>query len=75
MSWSGKRNMHEFTAGRLCLLRQDWKQARYHFRRALDISKPRTSLGATAGWLLSWFHRDLEILFQLAGRTPLKVGE
>jgi len=73
-SWDGKTNMHEFTAGRLCLLRQDWKQARYHFCRAFHITRPRTSLGAAAGWVFSWFHRDLESLFQLVGRAPLKVS-
>ena len=74
-SWSGKTNMHEFTAGRLCLLRQEWKQARSHFCRAFDVSKPRTSIGAGAGWLFSWFHRDIEYLFQLAGRAPLRASE
>jgi hypothetical protein len=30
-------------------------------------------MGAAAGWLFSWLHRDLEGLFRLAGRASLKA--
>lgn len=74
-TWHSRSSAREFTSGRLCLLERNWVEARQHFIRAIDPSQPRILGGAIAGWLFSWFHADLEILFQLAGRVPLKPGE
>jgi glycosyltransferase involved in cell wall biosynthesis len=74
-SWRSKIYIEEFSAGRLCLLRRQWMDARLHFSRAIHISEPRFCLAAAAGWLLSWIHRDLESLFQRAGRTALRPTE
>jgi glycosyltransferase involved in cell wall biosynthesis len=74
-SWRSRLYGWEFTAGRLCLLKEQWRQARAHFIRALSIREPYIFLGAVAGWFFSWFHADLESLFQLAGRIRLKPSE
>ena len=74
-SWHSRMSAREFTAGRLCLLERDWAKARQHFIRAFHAGQPRLLAGAAAGWLLSWFHANLESLFQLAGRVPLKPSE
>ena len=74
-SWQSRSSAREFTNGRLCLLERDWVGARQHFIRAIHPGQPRILAGAAAGWLLSWFHADLEGLFQLAGRVPLKPSE
>src|SRR6266853_2821850 len=66
-SWRTRAYAREFTAGRLCLLQRRWAGARHHFMRAIRPGQPRVLAGAAvAGWLLSWFHCDLESLFQLA---------
>jgi glycosyltransferase involved in cell wall biosynthesis len=74
-SWRARSYSWEFSAGRLCLLEEQWRQARSHFVRALSPREPRACLGAIAGWLFSWLHADLESLFQLAGRSSLKPSE
>jgi len=74
-SWRSRTSSREFTSGRLCLLERDWVEARQHFIRAIHSGRPRILAGSVAGWLLSWFHANLETLFQLAGRTPLKPSE
>jgi len=74
-SWQPRASAREFTSGRLCLLERDWVKARQHFIRAFHPGHPRIFIGAVAGWLLSWFHANLESLFQLAGRIPLKPSE
>jgi len=61
----------EFTRGRLCLLDKRWKPARKHFEHALSLTQKRIALAATAGWMLSWLHCDLERLFKMAGRSEL----
>lgn len=71
-TWRPRSQTREFVAGRLCLLQQQWKQARSHFLRALHPGSPRAAAGAAMGWLLSWFHRDLEGVFRLAGRAALR---
>jgi glycosyltransferase involved in cell wall biosynthesis len=74
-SWHSRTAGREFTTGRLYLLERDWVEARRHFMRAIHPGQPRILAGALAGWLLSWFHADLESLFQLAGRASLKPSE
>jgi hypothetical protein len=71
-TWRPRSQAREFVAGRLCLLEQQWKQARSHFLRALRPGSPRAAAAAAIGWLLSWAHRDLEGVFRLAGRTALR---
>jgi hypothetical protein len=74
-SWLPRTSAREFTSGRLCLLDDRWAEARSHFIRAIHSGEPRVIAGASAGWLFSWFHVDLESLFQLAGRVPLRRSE
>jgi GT2 family glycosyltransferase len=74
-SWHSRTCAREFTTGRLCLLERDWVKARQHFIRAIHPGQLRILAGAAAGWVLSWFHVNLESLFQLAGRIPLKPSE
>lgn len=71
-TWRPRSQAREFVAGRICLLDQQWKSARAHFRRALHPCYPRAAAASAVGWLLSWAHRDLEGIFRLAGRTPLR---
>jgi len=65
----------EFALGRLRLLEKRWRDSRSHFSHALRLSDPRTSASAVVGWILSWLHCDLEVLFRLAGRAPQKAAE
>lgn len=74
-SWRGKASAMEFTTGRMRLLERRWVEARHHFSRALRPGRPPILAAAAIGWALSWFHRDLEGLFQLAGRIPLKSSD
>jgi glycosyltransferase involved in cell wall biosynthesis len=74
-SWRARSYSWEFSAGRLCLLEERWAQARAHFVRALSLREPRACLGAIAGWLFSWFHADLEGVFERAGRVPLRPNK
>jgi glycosyltransferase involved in cell wall biosynthesis len=70
-SWRATSKLREFTHGRLCLLDEQWARARSHFAAALEPRNLRLCSGAAAGWILSWFHCDLEVLFRLAGRSQL----
>jgi len=74
-TWRPRTSGWEFTTGRLCLIDHRWAEARSHFKRAFYFGEPRILAGATAGWLFSWFQSDLESLFRLAGRVPLKRSE
>jgi hypothetical protein len=74
-SWRGNTSAMEFTTGRMRLLDRKWGEARRHFSRAIRPGGPRILAAAAIGWALSWFHRDLEGLFQLAGRAPLKSSD
>jgi len=71
-SWQLKTSSREFTAGRLCLLERRWAEGRCHLFRAIRPGPPHIVAAAVAGWVLSWFHCDIEGLFQLAGRVPLR---
>jgi hypothetical protein len=71
-TWRPRSQTREFVAGRICLLEQQWKQARSHFLRALHPGYPRAAAAAAAGWLLSWAHCDLEGVFRLTGRIVLR---
>jgi hypothetical protein len=71
-TWRPRSQTREFVAGRLCLLQRQWKQARSHFVQALGPADPRAAAVSAVGWLLSWAHRDLEGVFRMAGRTPLR---
>ncbi len=74
-SWRGRASTAEFTTGRIRLLERKWVEARHHFSRAIRPGRPRILAAAAMGWALSWFHCDLEGLFQLAGRSPLKSSD
>lgn len=70
-TWRRRPETREFVAGRICLMEQQWKQARFHFLRALHPRSPRAAAAAGIGWLLSWAHRDLEGIIRLAGKTAM----
>jgi hypothetical protein len=72
-SWRHIERANEFTLGRLRLLDGRWQESRAHFSRALSPSQVRVSLGALAGWCLSWLHCSMETLFQIAGRSPMRA--
>ena len=72
-SWQNIERANEFSLGRLRLLDGRWQESRAHFSRALSPSQVRISLGAMAGWCLSWLHCSMETLFQLAGRSPMRA--
>ena len=74
-SWMLKSASPEFTAGRLCLLERRWAEARQHFSSSIQSHHPHLMAATIAGWALSWFHCDIEGLFRLAGRAPLKSGD
>ncbi|HVB56314.1 MAG TPA: glycosyltransferase family 2 protein [Candidatus Acidoferrales bacterium] len=74
-TWRPRTSTREFATGRLFLIEHRWANARHHFIRAIHPGQPRVLAGAVAGWLLSWVHSDLEGLFRLAGRVPLKPSE
>ena len=59
-TWCRSDSRLEFTAGRLDLATEQWKEARGHFQKALDPLSPRTFLAAALGWAFSWLHCDLE---------------
>jgi hypothetical protein len=71
-TWRSRSQTREFVTGRICLIQQQWKQARSHFLRALSLGSPRVAFTSALGWFLSWLHWDLERIFRLAGRTTLK---
>jgi len=71
-SWEDSRAIVEFSVGRVALLKRDWRKARRHFYRAVLLGQVKIRCASGIGWLLSWFHRDLERLMHLAGRPSLK---
>lgn len=73
--WEAVQCGQEFALGRLCALQGRWREAREHFARGLSFSDLRALAGSAAGWVLSWVKCDLEELFRMAGRAPLKVGQ
>jgi glycosyltransferase involved in cell wall biosynthesis len=75
ISWKKVLQKCAFSQGRIALINREWKSARGHFISAIRSLEGRIILGAGLGWALSWFHCDLEAIFRLAGRTPLKQEE
>lgn len=71
-SWRGADSVNHFVVGRLQLIEGKWRAARHNFRKAMSFSEVRVSLGAVVGWCLTWLRCDMETLFQLAGRAPLR---
>jgi glycosyltransferase involved in cell wall biosynthesis len=74
-SWRNIERANEFVLGRMRLLDRRWKDARLNFRRAVSFSQARISIGAIIGWCISWAHCNLETLFRLAGRAPLRTSK
>jgi glycosyltransferase involved in cell wall biosynthesis len=72
-SWGFVECAKEFSLGRLRMLEGRWEEARSHFSRSVGLSDFRVSMGAAAGWLFSWLHRDLEGFFRLAGRASMRT--
>jgi glycosyltransferase involved in cell wall biosynthesis len=75
ISWKRVVQKCAFSQGRIALINREWKSARLHFTSAIRCFESRIMFGAGLGWMLSWFHCDLEAIFRLAGRTPLKHEE
>jgi glycosyltransferase involved in cell wall biosynthesis len=71
-TWTRSGPRLEFMAGRLELANGQWKSARVHFVRALNLNAPRVFAASAVGWFLSWVHCDLEGLFALAGVARLE---
>ena len=70
-SWQKAVQESSFFHGRIALINREWKSARWQFASAMRSFKGRVMLGAGLGWVLSWFHCNLEPIFKLAGRTSL----
>jgi hypothetical protein len=71
-SWQKVLQRCAFSQGRIALINREWKNARRQFIAATRCLEGRVILGAGLGWILSWFHSDLEGIFRLAGRSPLR---
>lgn len=67
------RSTAEYNMGRIALFEGKWELARAHFFHALRCMHSLISLASAAGWLLSWFHCDLEPIYQMTGRAALKA--
>jgi hypothetical protein len=74
-SWQKTLQKTSFFQGRIALINGDWKNARCQFISAMPSLDGRIMLGGGLGWVLSWFHCDLEAIFKLAGRTALAQEE
>lgn len=72
-SWEKALQKSSFSQGRIALINREWKNARSQFISAMRSLEGRVVLGAGLGWVLSWFHCDLEAVFRIAGRTALKT--
>jgi len=73
--WRNVLDRSEFVQGRLSLINRQWIKARQQFARSLHSLDPRIMVGASLGWLVSWFHFDLEGVYRLAGRASLRRDE
>jgi glycosyltransferase involved in cell wall biosynthesis len=71
-TWNGPRPSLEFTAGRLELLNGQWRVARAHFVRALNLSVPDIFVASLLGWSLSWLRCNLERFLTLTGVASLE---
>jgi glycosyltransferase involved in cell wall biosynthesis len=71
-TWQASECDAAFVAGRICLLKKRWSEARNYFTRATDPRFPRLFIASLVGWLLSWVHVDLESLFELIGIASLR---
>ena len=72
-SWRPATAGVRFKQGRLLLLQHKWREARSHFRGAIQTADMRVTIGSLAGWCLSWFHYDLEDLFRKSGRPTWRA--
>jgi len=70
-SWRHLGYAYQFTAGRVSLVEERWKDARAHFVRALSPRWPRTFLAALAGWVLAGLHCNLERTLGWFGKARL----
>ena len=71
-SWGTASLRSAFTFGRIALLNRNWASARKEFRLAMRSRDVRFVAGAMIGWTVSWLHLNLEPLYRIAGRTPLR---
>jgi glycosyltransferase involved in cell wall biosynthesis len=73
-SWrEGEEKLH-FAEGRMLLLRQNWHEAREHFRSASRSKNTKVRTAAFAGFLLSLAHMNLEPIMRIGGRSGLGPG-
>jgi glycosyltransferase involved in cell wall biosynthesis len=59
--------------GRVYLAQRKWAEARFHFLQALKFAaSPRHIVIPSVGYILSWFHRDLEPFYKLFGKSDIR---
>lgn len=73
-SWRDADDRLHFYEGRMLLLRESWSDARTQFRLASSSKSTKVRAAALAGWLLSLFHRNMEPLMRLGGRSDLRIA-
>lgn len=70
-SWDGASHKAAFSQGRTALANREWVIARRQFLSAIKSAEGRTVFAGFVGWVFSWFHADLEGVFEIAGRATL----
>lgn len=72
-NWRQAEDKLHFSQGRSLLLQRNWSGARDHFRIASKSRNFGVRLAASAGFLLSWLHMDIELLMKWGGRADLRT--
>lgn len=71
-NWQDAQHKLAFSEGRFHLLQRNWSEARTHFRIASKSESFTVRLAASAGFLFSCLHSDIEPLMKLVGRADLR---
>jgi|SRR3989344_3274091 len=76
MSWRLSLIGGHYRRGRYLLATQNWREARKYFRKAIvGEGFLKYKLLASIGYMASLLHRDLELVYSLAGRASIKNQE
>lgn len=70
-SWDSLPFSSGFPKGRVYLLQGRWREARVQFGYAMKAGNFRALIGGITGWMFSWVHLDIEVLFRIFGRVTL----